>query len=143
MTWQYCTRNLWGTFCLRITTSGLTTAQGSDEKVETIMQVCAIYLLLYFWLSGKKEMLIKAGLCEANKTGNKRQRVLKYWGRQSSHRWYQNTFLNIVNKFTLCPGIRSSPQLPQSYFDINRIIEKDYPSVENGLKTPLCFMTTF
>ena len=120
-------------------TSGLTTVQGSAEKVEAIMQVCAIYLLLYIWLPGKKQMLIKAGLWEANQTANKSEKVLRYWGRQSSHRWYQNTFLNMVNKFIFCPGIGCSLQLPQSYFDINRIIEKDHPSVENVLKTFLCF----
>lgn len=53
-------------------TFGLTVVQGSDEEVETIMQVCAIYLLLYIWLPGKKEMSIKADLWEANKTANKR-----------------------------------------------------------------------
>lgn len=84
-------------------------------------------------------MLIKAGGWEANRTANKTEKVLKSSGSQSSHRWYQNTFLNLVNKSIFCPGIRFSPQLRQSYFDINRIIEKDHPSVENGLKTPLCF----
>lgn len=84
-------------------------------------------------------MLIKAGVWEANKTANKTEEVLKSSGSQSSHRWYQNTFLKLVNKSIFCPGIRFSPQLRQSYFDINRIIEKDHPSVENGLKTPLCF----
>lgn len=139
LTWKHCTRNPTDAFCSKMMTCGLTTVQGSDEKVVTIEQVCAIYLLLYMRLPGKKKVLIKAGLWEANKTANKTTKVLRYRGRQSSHRWYQNTFLNTVNKFIFCPGIRFSLQLPQSYFDINRIIEKDHPFVENGLKTSLCF----
>jgi len=52
-------------------------------------QVCAIYLLLYIWLPGKKQMLIKAGLWEANKTANKTEKFL--WLRQT-------VFTQVVSK---------------------------------------------
>lgn len=60
------------TSCLKIMTFGFSVVQGSDEEVETTMQVCAIYLLLYIRLPGTKEVLIKAGLWEADKTANKK-----------------------------------------------------------------------
>lgn len=58
---------------------------------------------------------------------------------QHAHNFHAGGIKTFSYKFIFWPRIRFFLQLPQSYFDRNRIVETDHPLPENGLKIVLCF----